>query len=517
MSLFLKKTLFFLKKINPSFLCFSLFFLAWFFLGSTIYSDYGISWDETIEVYRASVMWDFVIGKSQAFLTDPDRFHGAFFRWIMALSSHYLGFTSSREGFLFRHFLCFLLHTLGLSSLMFACHQRFKNTALTLLFGLCFILSPRIFADGFYNPKDMPFMVMMILSAIGFHFFFKHRSFSSAILYGLISGLSISTRILGLMVPAITVGFSFLIIKKKPSSWMRESLMMITYLVSTLCFTVLLWPILWTGNPFATLLSAFSHMSAFPWNGTVLYFGQFIPATQLPWHYAFVWIGLTLPLWTLSLGMGGIFIYCKQCLKDTFKKNLEPSCHMMDHFWVASIVISFLMILLLKPVLYDGWRHLYYLYPGFLWLCLLAIQKIWEWKKWLLCFLLVSLFFTGIEMVKIHPYQNVFFNVLAGKNVEEKFDMDYWGLSFYEALRYVTDHSDSPSIPIAVSNNAGIYAAYLLPFYTFQRIQFTTLEHAHYFIGNFRWHPYAYSEKAPDYAIYAGDYCLAVVYKLSVK
>lgn len=95
--------------------------------------------------------------------------------------------------------------------------------------------------------------------------------------------------------------------------------------------------------------------------------------------------------------------------------------------------------------------------------------------------------------------------------------MDYWGLSFYEALRYVTDHSDSPSIPIAVSNNAGIYAAYLLPFYTFQRIQFTTLEHAHYFIGNFRWHPYAYSEKAPDYAIYAGDYCLAVVYKLSVK
>ena len=110
MRIFLKKSLLFLKTIKPAFLYFSLFFLAWFFLGSSIYSDYGISWDEPIEVYKASMMWDFVIGKNQAFLTDPDRFHGAFFRWLIALSNHYLGFTSSREAFLFRHFLCLMFY-----------------------------------------------------------------------------------------------------------------------------------------------------------------------------------------------------------------------------------------------------------------------------------------------------------------------------------------------------------------------------------------------------------------------
>ena len=41
------------------------------------------------------------------------------------------------------------------------------------------------------------------------------------------------------------------------------------------------------------------------------------------------------------------------------------------------------------------------------------------------------------SMIKHHPFQNVYFNMLAGKEIEKKFEMDYWGLSNKQALDYI--------------------------------------------------------------------------------
>ena len=37
-------------------------------------------------------------------------------------------------------------------------------------------------------------------------------------------------------------------------------------------------------------------------------------------------------------------------------------------------------------------------------------------------------------MIKIHPYQYAYFNFLAGKDFNKKFEMDYWGLSYKENI-----------------------------------------------------------------------------------
>ena len=44
---------------------------------------------------------------------------------------------------------------------------------------------------------------------------------------------------------------------------------------------------------------------------------------------------------------------------------------------------------------------------------------------------------TVLFIFKNHPYQNVYFNLLAGKNFNKNFEMDYWGISNKDALEFI--------------------------------------------------------------------------------
>ena len=55
-------------------------------------------------------------------------------------------------------------------------------------------------------------------------------------------------------------------------------------------------------------------------------------------------------------------------------------------------------------------------------------------------------------MVIFHPYQNVYFNELFKKNVHEKFEIDYWGLSGKKFLKDILLlEKDKNIIKIAVA------------------------------------------------------------------
>ena len=45
-------------------------------------------------------------------------------------------------------------------------------------------------------------------------------------------------------------------------------------------------------------------------------------------------------------------------------------------------------------------------------------------------------------MYKNHPFQYVYFNLLAGKNFNEKFEMDYFGVSNKNVLEYIIEKED---------------------------------------------------------------------------
>ena len=51
------------------------------------------------------------------------------------------------------------------------------------------------------------------------------------------------------------------------------------------------------------------------------------------------------------------------------------------------------------------------------------------------CLILPTFFW----MYSNHPIQNVYFNLLAGKNFNKNFEMDYWGISNKTALEYIAN------------------------------------------------------------------------------
>ena len=98
-------------------------------------------------------------------------------------------------------------------------------------------------------------------------------------------------------------------------------------------------------------------------------------------------------------------------------------------------------------------------------------------------------------MIINHPFQNVYFNSLAGKNIRQNFELDYWGLSYKQGLEYILANDTSDIIYI--SDNMGVDLR-ILPDADRKRLMFTDVysnddpKSVKYFLTNFITHPNDY-------------------------
>ena len=93
-------------------------------------------------------------------------------------------------------------------------------------------------------------------------------------------------------------------------------------------------------------------------------------------------------------------------------------------------------------------------------------------------------------MISNHPHQNVYFNFLAGKNIERNFELDYWGLSNKQAFEYILNNDDKKKILIgSASTNHLSNSKKILARNDRRRILITENISADYIIDNYRnWH-----------------------------
>jgi hypothetical protein len=178
-------------------------------------------------------------------------------------------------------------------------------------------------------------------------------------------------------------------------------------------------------------------------------------------------------------------------------------------------------IIILKSVLYDDWRQVYFIYPALILIAMIGMESILKVMK--NKFILVIITVLGLApvvnfMIANHPYQNVYFNMLAGRDmadVKEKFELDYWGLSYRKALEYILAADKSPEIKIYSASKPGIFNALALPAKEQKRLVFVDApEGAKYFVSNYRWHPEDYPYKDECYSIRVGNAKIMAVYKL---
>jgi len=236
------------------------------------------------------------------------------------------------------------------------------------------------------------------------------------------------------------------------------------FFFSALC-VIAFWPWLWSapGTNFLEALLSFTR-----WVRSdvyMLYNGTIIRSLTLPWHYLPTWISITTPplyVFLGLIGMGSIFINIRLKKLLLWKDNKE----FQDIFFLGLFLGPILAVIFLHSVIYDGWRHLYFIYPAFLVIATKGWLEIWNffqfnaWKKNI--FILVTLGSMGTTaywMWTSHSYQNVYFNFLVGSGWKDKYDLDYWGLSNRRALELILNQDSRPLIKVRAGSNTPLYHA----------------------------------------------------------
>jgi hypothetical protein len=193
-------------------------------------------------------------------------------------------------------------------------------------------------------------------------------------------------------------------------------------------------------------------MSKYPWDGKVVYMGEILKAPDLPWHYMPVWIMISNPLLTLFLFFSGLFFMIRNLIQ---KKVLEL------HEWMSGylFLLPFSAVILLDSIVYDGWRHLYFTFPGMVIIAVTGLRWIINSIKSSIItraivagIIIYWIFLAGV-MIHFHPFENVYFNSLAGNfsDARERYDFDYWALSYKQGYEYILANDTSRHIVVQVA------------------------------------------------------------------
>ena len=465
------------------------FFLVFFLTGIFIVSQYGISIDEDKTRIVGFVSLEYIF---KIFLPEQtakineiiaQKTHatygmmttsvgvvtsGIVFNLPMAVLELILEINDSREIFLLRHFFNFLLFFISVYFFFQLVKSRYNSWLVGLIGALFLIISPRIFADSFYNNKDIVFMSLFIISLFTATKFLEKKNFKYAILFALTSALTINVRIFGLILPILVFSIYFINILRKENSEKKIIKPLILFLILALFFTILFWPYLWE-NPIKNFLYALRALSDHSSPMYTFYLGEYFLRAHSPWHYHLVWIFSTTPfLYIILFFIGFIFITqrtIKRLLKieknDSYDDLWRGNKELQDLLFLLTFLIPIIVAINFGSISYDGWRHLYFIYPSFLLTSMLGLHliKIIFFKKknnYLHIFSIILIIPTAFWMYKNHPFQYAYFNFLAGKNFNEKFEMDYYGVSNKNALEYIIDREDE-KVKIYNLNTTDLY------------------------------------------------------------
>jgi hypothetical protein len=366
-----------------------------------------------------------------------------------------LGIEDSMQIYQFRTLINFIVFMIGTLSIYFIVKRRLYSTNLAILACTFYVLSPRIFAAGFYSPADMPFTSFFVLGVNLSLRFLEKPKFRNALLAGLACGYATDIRILGIIIFPIVI-FLYFIKHVSDKHKIKLSIRpLLSYIATGILSIYIFYPYLWA-DPVKRFLEVFFSLSRYNWGGLDLYFGELIPANDLPWHYIPVWIVITTPiLYVFFFGVGTFFILTKFIKTRKIDFNL-----VQDSLFLVLVFGPIFMVIVLNSVLYDSWRHLFFIYPFVIIVSVIGWNSIALNQKTFFYLYVIKLLVTSILvfqtatwMIFNNPNQNLYFNSIAGTtSLEKKWEMDYLGLSNKEGLKYIFSQDSNPLITIGVAS-----------------------------------------------------------------
>ncbi|MBC8084388.1 MAG: hypothetical protein H7Z21_14390, partial [Hymenobacter sp.] len=372
------------------------FFAALLLLGLVVVRDYGVSFDEgqshgngmvSLKFLALTFTPDFLARPEQAAAFAPystpldsyvDRDYGVAFELPVTVLERLLVLDDWRSVFWLRHLCTFLVCWGGVVAVYQLGRRRFASWRWGLLGALLLVLSPRMVAESFYNNKDLVFMALCAVATNTMVRFLARPTGWRAVTHGLACALAVDVRIMAVLWPVATVVVLGLRTGQGAYPGLRPGRAVAAFLGVTGAAVVVLWPYLWAA-PLTNFGNAFTNMTRFRWGGAVLYRGDMRMADELPWQYAPVWIGITTPLPHLLLLAMGLLAIGRQVVRHRWRL-FSTDGEWQDLLFIGLGMAPLAAVIVLRSVLYDGWRQLYFIYPALLLVALRGAVAVARWR-----------------------------------------------------------------------------------------------------------------------------------------
>ncbi len=313
------------------------------------------------------------------------------------------------------------------------------------------------YGQSFYNAKDIPFAALyaLALAAILACDDWPKTSWKRALGAGVLIGLAGAVRVGGIVLFgfALVLWLATLVLRSDPSgrpAWpaRRDLARLAARWLGAVAVgwtaMVAFWP--WAMlDPLRNPFRAAARFSRF-WDGMLIFYdGRVLPAREVSRFYLPNWFALTLPelyLVAAVLGALGLALLWRA-------RRFGPAAYLplLQAGWLAGIPVLLVSGVVINHMpLYDGLRHFLFLIPVLAVLAGAAVAAFLRapaprgLKLAGAAALAIACALTLVDMIRLHPYQAVYFNRLVAGGQKagiDRYEGDYWCLSYKEGCEWL--------------------------------------------------------------------------------
>ena len=410
--------------------------------GLAVLDDYGSSPDENAHRLHADATIDYVLSGSDVILGLRDRTHGVAALLPLTLAERALGLDDSRELGLARHLIT---HFLYLTGALFTCllaARLFNNKCVALLAMLLFLSHPRLYAHSFVNDKDIPFLTAFVIALFLIDRAFRRGDLWAFALLGAGVGALTNIRVMGAMLVPAVLAMRALDLPRASGAGERKRVLLsaCVFILAAALTMYGSWPYLWS-DPAGRFIEAFTQAARYVVTTEELFLGTSLRSNELPAWYVPTWFSITTPPFALALGCIGI---AALLIRGALSRSLALRNTRLRFGLLAAGCFGapVAAAILLESTIFNGWRHLYFLWApfsllaafGLHWLAGVFAQS--RPRAMVYAAAGIGVGAAAISIAFLHPNQQVYFNFLedrvAQDRLSERYVMDYWSLAAYQ-------------------------------------------------------------------------------------
>lgn len=434
-----------------------LLFLMMLPIGWILHDDYGGYTDELIEIETAAVNARYIAQKLpfSGFLTDlrlpiyndpealpellayDNRAYGTAVMMPTILVNRLPGMSLNLSQLLnLRRFYVFLNFWLAGLIFCYVLCLRSRSWLVPLAGFFVYFLTPRFFAESFYNCKDLIFFSWFLIALCGLAWYQYTRSRAGLVIFAAAFGLAVNTRYYGAILGVMLIGLWTANFASDRASGRNETAPVFLAGVGALLSFYLFTPLVWELD-FGTIVGGFQRISTLPIIGDAELFMGRLVAPRDVWYYIPIWIAITIPALYLVFWFLGSIHSMRAVFQHRRCSDFEQRILRFDLACLITLFLVLLLVILVKATFYHAWRHTYFLYALMLPLIMRGFESaaglfaertkltIRQGVVTALC--LVSFANTAFWMVRNHPLDFVYFNEI-GSHFATQFSRDYWGV-----------------------------------------------------------------------------------------